>query len=407
MQRGIVIVGGGHAGGRVAERLRAQGFKDTIDVIGEETELPYERPPLSKSCLIGPDPIVNAHLVTEQRWRDMEVTFHLGCIAVAIDRAGRQIQMSNGRRLPYRHLVLATGLRPRRLAVLDPVASQVSYLRNFEEARKLRDRLRPGLRLLIIGAGLIGLEVAASAVTRGVEVTIVEAAPRPLTRLFPEPLSLWLSDIHRKAGVEILCRRTVEHVAPRENGVCVTLDCGLEIMADEILVAIGGAPNDAIAREAGLAVNDGIVVNGFGQTSDPDIFAVGDVARHDNEIFGRNWRLESWRNAEDMAAVVAANLCGVRQAYREVPWFWTDQYDWNIQIAGMPETEMEVLTRGEMGQRGYLAYYCQGRTLRGAVGIGCGRDIRIAREIMRSGAAIDRSDLAKRGFISTAEPVGA
>jgi 3-phenylpropionate/trans-cinnamate dioxygenase ferredoxin reductase subunit len=407
MQRGIVIIGGGHAGGRVAERLRARGFKDTIDVIGEEADLPYERPPLSKSCLIGPDPVVNAYLVLEQRWRDMEVTFHLSSPAVAIERTGRQVHMSNGRRLPYRHLVLATGLRPRRLAVLAPVAARLSYLRNFAEAMRLRDRLRPGLRLVIIGAGLIGLEVAASAASRGVEVTIVEAAPRPLTRLIPEPLSQWLSEIHRDAGVEILCRRTVAQAVLREKGVCLTLDDGRQIIADAILVAIGGEPDDGIAREAGLAVNDGIVVNEFGQTSDPDIFAVGDVARHHNEIFDRTWRLESWRNAEDMAAVAAANLCGLKQAYREVPWFWTDQYDWNIQIAGVPAPEAEILTRGEMGKRGYLAYYCQGRSLRGAVGIGCGRDIRIAREIMRSGAAIDRADLAKRGFISHAEPVGA
>jgi 3-phenylpropionate/trans-cinnamate dioxygenase ferredoxin reductase component len=407
MQRGVVIVGGGHAGGRVAERLRARGFKDTIDVIGSESELPYERPPLSKACLLGPDRVTNAYLLPEQRWRELEVTFHLGREAVAIDRAARRVHLDNGRHLAYRHLVLATGLSPRRLDVLGPVASGVSYLRDFADAGGLRNRLRPGLRLLIIGAGLIGLEVAASAVSRGSHVTIIEAAPRPLTRLFPQALSHWLSQVHQKAGVRILCGRMVVDAVAWEEGVRVTLDDGRTIVADEILVAIGGQPNDGLAQRAGLTVDDGIVVNEFGQTSDPDIFAIGDVARHHNEIFARSWRLESWRNAEDMATVVAANLCGLRQAYREVPWFWTDQYDWNIQIAGVPAAGADILTRGEMGQRGHLAYYCDGRHLRGAVGIGCGRDIRIAREIMRSGAAIDRSDLAKRGFVSQAEPVGA
>lgn len=407
MTRPVVIVGGGHAGGRVAERLRHGGFKEPIHVVGRETELPYERPPLSKACLTGPEPVGNAYLIPSARWPELGVTFHLGREVIEIDRARRCVKTSDGQSLAYRHLVLATGLTPRMLPVLAGVAQRVSCLRSFEDALRLRARLRPGTRLLIAGAGLIGLEVAASAVQLGVAVTIIEAAERPLMRLLPEGLAQWLSSAHRAAGVRIFCGRRIARAELSGAEVLVGLDDGEQINADEILVAIGAAPNDGIARAAGLGVDDGILVNARGETSDPDISAVGDVARHDNVKFGERQRLKSWRNAEDLAAIVAANLCGERQSYGEVPWFWTDQYDWNIQIAGVPAAGMDVIERGMMGERGYLAYYFDGGSLRGAVGIGCGRDIRMAREIMRSGAAVDRADLAGKGFRFPAEPVGA
>jgi 3-phenylpropionate/trans-cinnamate dioxygenase ferredoxin reductase subunit len=405
MTKDVVIVGGGHAGGRVAERLRHGGFKEPIHVVGRETEFPYERPPLSKACLTGPEPVANAYLIPPSRWQEIGVTFHLGREVTGIDRAGRRIMSSDGKSLPYRHLVLATGLTPRSLPALTDVARHVSYLRSFEDALRLRTRLRPGTRLLIAGAGLIGLEVAASAVGRGVEVTIVEAAERPLMRLLPERLAQWLSVAHRAAGVRILCGRKITHAETASDEAAVVLDDGRQLRADEILVAIGAAPNDALARAAGLNVDDGILVNARGETSDPDISAVGDVARHNNVSFGARQRLESWRNAEDLAAIVAANLCGDRQSYGEVPWFWTDQYDWNIQIAGTLSPGLEVLERGAIGERGYLAYYLESGVLRGAVGVGCGRDVRMAREIMRSGAVVDQADLLAKGFRAGAELV--
>lgn len=406
MSKDVVIVGAGHAGGRVAERLRHGGFNEPVHVVGSESELPYERPPLSKTCLTGPDPVANAYLLPPERWRELGVSFHLGREAVALDRPKRRIRMDDGQFLSYRHLILATGLSSRTLPVFADVAHLVSTLRNFEDALKLRARLVRGARLLIVGAGLIGLEVAASAAKQGAEVTIVEAETRPLTRLLPDALAQWLAAVHAAAGVRIMCRRAIEGAVPAGEAACVTLDDGSRIFADAILVAIGGVPNDRIAREAGLAVDDGIMVNERGETSDPDIRAVGDVARHDNTIFGRSWRLESWRNAEDLAAVVAANLCGDRQIYREAPWFWTDQYDWNIQIAGIPSSGVTVLERGAMGARSYLAYYVDGRRLWGAVGIGCGRDIRMAREIIRSGAAVDPAELMSKGFAVAGGLVG-
>lgn len=403
---GVVIVGAGHAGGRTAERLRHRGYVGPIDVVGLEPELPYERPPLSKHVLTSPSLPSNAHLMPRARWNELDVRFHLGTEARRIDRPNKSVSLSNGDELSYRRLVLATGLSPRRLPGLEAVSDRVSCLRSYAEALALRDRVAPSLSLLIIGAGLIGLEVASSAVKRGAAVTVVEAAERPLSRLLPPHLSRWLEEVHRQAGVRILCGRRIVEASRRAGRARVVLDDGAHLDVDLILVGIGGVPNDALAAEAGLDVSDGIVVNEYCQTSDPVIFAVGDVARHYNPFFETHWRLESWKNAEDQADVAASYICGDLAPYAEVPWFWTDQYDLNIQVAGMPGAGAPAWERGRIGERGYLAYFASGGRLRGAVGIGCGRDIRLARETIRTGGRLDIDDLRARGFASR-DPAGA
>lgn len=402
---GVVIVGAGHAGGRTAERLRHSGFVGPIHVIGSERELPYERPPLSKNVLTASDLPANAYILQPARWSELGVNFSLGTEVTEIDRAEKSIGLSNGNRVSYRKLVLATGLTPRRIAALDPAASRVVYLRSFDDALNLRARLLPGMRVVLVGAGLIGLEVAASASRRGASVTVVEAAERPLSRMLPAYVSDWLRELHKRAGVRILCGRQITSSAVTKAGAEITLDDGTRLEADLILVGIGGVPNDGLAREAGLEVDNGVLVNEFGQTSDPDIFAVGDIASHVNPIFETRWRLESWKNAEDQAGVVASFICGNPAPYNEAPWFWTDQHDQNIQIAGIPGDTAPSLERGVVGIRGYLAYFLDRDRLRGAIGIGCGRDIRIARELIKAGGRIDVADLCRKGFVaSSSEP---
>lgn len=404
---GVVIVGAGHAGGRTAERLRRGGFQGAIDVVGIERELPYERPPLSKSVLTDPGQVSNAGLLPPAAWNELEVTFHAGAEAVRIDRAAGSVQLADGRHLPYGSLVLATGLSPRELPALEPVAARTVVLRSFEDALDLRARIEAGSSLVIVGAGLIGLEVAASAVKLGAKVTVVEAARRPLGRLLPEELSHWLAGVHREAGVDIICDRQVVASQKQGTGARLRLDDGHELEAELVLVGIGGVPNDRLARRAGLHVENGILVNEFGQTSDPRIFAVGDVAAHENPYVGGRCRLESWRNAEDMAAIVARFICGAATPYREVPWFWTDQYELNIQVAGMPVEGMLAYERGRPGDHSYLAYYVDDGLLRGAVGIGCGRDIRVARETIKAGGRLDPAALAAKGILPcVAELVG-
>jgi 3-phenylpropionate/trans-cinnamate dioxygenase ferredoxin reductase subunit len=396
---GVVIVGGGHAGGRTAERLRHGGFVGPIDVIGIEKELPYERPPLSKGVLTAAEPPANSYLLPPARWNEIGVAFHVGAEVIRIDRFAKTVALAGGGELPYRRLVLATGLSPRRMPPLAAVADRTAYLRSFEEALVLRDRIVPGMSLVLIGAGLIGLEVAASAVKRGAAVTVLEAGDRPLSRLLPTYLSRWLTEVHERAGVRISCSRLVTASELRGRTALLCIDDGSMIEADLVLVAIGGTPNDQLAREAGLHVDDGIVVNAFGQTSDPDIFAAGDVASHDNAFYRRRWRLESWKNAEDQAATVASYICGQPAPYHEVPWFWTDQYDFNIQVAGVPGFGSPAFERGRPGDRAYLAYFAKGERLVGAVGIGCGRDIRIAREMIRSDGKLSAAGLAGAGLV--------
>lgn len=396
---GVVIVGGGHAGGRTAERLRHGGFVGPIDVVGIERELPYERPPLSKSVLTAAEIPANSYLLPAARWNEFGVRFHLGTEATGIDRRTKAVTLADGSRLPYRKLVLATGLSPRRVECLEPVADRVTYLRSFQDALGLRDDIQPGSSIVLVGAGLIGLEVAASAVKRGATVTVLEAADRPLSRLLPPYLSQWLADIHEQAGVRILCGRQVIASELLSGGVArLHVNDATRIAADLVLVGIGGAPNDQLAREAGLDVDNGIVINEFGQTSDPDIFAVGDVALHQNRLFDRRWRLESWKNAEDQGGIVAAYICGSPAPYDEVPWFWTDQYDLNIQVAGIPGDREPAYERGRPGDRAYLAYFTEDERLVGAIGIGCGRDIRIARETIKAGGRLDPAELARKGF---------
>lgn len=395
---GVVIVGGGHAGGRVAERLRHGGFVGPIDVVGAETELPYERPPLSKGVLTSAGVPANAYLLSPARWNEIGVRFHLGAEAIGIDRREKAVSLADGASLSYRKLVLATGLSPRRILSLEPVAARTLYLRSFADALMLRSRIVRGARVVLVGAGLIGLEVAASAVKLGAAVTVLEAAERPLSRLLPPYLSQWLAELHERAGVRILCGRQVVSSEVLGTAGRLHLDDRKILEADLVLVGIGGTPNDRIGGNAGLHVDNGIVVNEFGQTNDPDIFAAGDVAAHENRVFGQRWRLESWKNAEDQAAVVASYLCGNPSPYSEVPWFWTDQYDLNVQVAGMPGAREPAFERGKPGDRSYLAYFMAGGRLIGAIGIGCGRDIRIAREMIKAGGRPDGAELVRKGF---------
>ncbi|MER9839358.1 FAD-dependent oxidoreductase [Mesorhizobium sp. M0145] len=395
---GVVIVGGGHAGGRTAERLRHGGFVGSIDVIGIEKELPYERPPLSKSVLTSTETPTNAYLLPSAKWTEIGVTFHTGVEATAIDRQTKSVALEGRNPLAYRKLVLATGLSPRRIATLEPVADRIAYLRSFEDALSLRSRILPGSSIVLVGAGLIGLEVAASAAKLDAHVTVLEAADRPLSRLLPSYLSQWIAQVHERAGVRILCGRQIAAAESLGGRACLHIDDGSQLQVDLVLVGIGGTPNDRLAREAGLDIDNGIVVNAFGQTSDPDIFAAGDVAVHENPVFGRRWRLESWKNAEDQAAMVASYLCGQPTPYGEVPWFWTDQYDLNIQVAGLLSAGGPTYERGKPGERAYLAYFTEAERLIGAVGVGCGRDIRIAREIIKAGGKLDATDLVRKGL---------
>lgn len=385
----VVIVGAGQAGGRTAQALRRLGHAGPITILGEEPHAPYERPPLSKDVLLGSAPASALFLQGEEKWRALDVTLRQGVRVTAIDRAARTVQLADGERVAYDTLVLATGARARAFPGRVEAGAELLQLRSLEDAERLRARLKPGSRLAVIGAGFIGMEVAATARRLGVAVTLVEAAARPLARLLPAAVADWLVASHRTNGVTVHLGCPVAAVAP---GRLLLADGG-EIVADTIVVGIGARPNDELASAAGLAVRDGIIVDAGGRSSDPAIYAVGDVARCVDPAGGVDERLESWRHAEDSALAVASAICGEAIPRRFVPWFWTDQYGRNVQMAGRPDDAHERIARGDPAAGPALWYFLEGGILRGVVGIDCGRELRAAMKLIEAGQTVDSSAL--------------
>ena len=382
----VLIVGAGQAGGRTAQALRRLGHAGPVTLVGDEALPPYERPPLSKEVLLGRAEPASLLLMQEEGWRQLGVELRRSARAVAIEREARRVRLDGGSALDYDHLVLATGARPRVFPGPVEPGTELLYLRTVDDALRLAPRLSPGQRVGIVGAGFIGLELAATARALGAEVTLVEAAPRPLARLLPAAFAFEQIELHRARGVQVLLGQAVERIAPGR----IHLADGGCIDVDTIVVGIGACANDELAAAAGLAVRDGIVVDAAGRSSDPAIHAVGDVARHVDAGAGLDHRLESWRNAEDGAQAAAASILGLPPPRPPVPWFWTDQYGRNIQIAGRPDDghRCVVLDTPDDGPR--LVCYLDGSArLRGAIGIDCARELRRAMKLIERGEPVE------------------
>ena len=396
----IVIVGAGHAGGRCAERLRHFGWRGGIVLVGDEPCLPYERPPLSKAMLIDEVEPRPSFVIDLDMLAGLDIEHVAGQVVRSIDLRNRKVRLGDNRQIGYGKLVLATGLTPRRLPMLDVLGSRVCYLHKLEQARALRGAIKPGVKLLIVGAGFIGLEVAASARKLGAQVTVIEAASRPLGRVLPARIADLLTARHRDAGVRILCDQGIEEIVQTQEHISIRLRGGETIHPDLVLVGIGGTPNDALARAAGLAVDNGIEVDERCRASDPDVYAIGDAASHRNARYDRRWRLESWMNAEEMAANAASAICGQPANEASVPYFWTDQFERRYQIAGLLEPEADIYEQGVAGESGYLACFVIDGRMRGLFGIDAGRAFRKAQNLIRSGAAAGRDELRAAGFVS-------
>jgi 3-phenylpropionate/trans-cinnamate dioxygenase ferredoxin reductase subunit len=337
---GIVVVGAGECGARAVFELRSAGWDGPITLVGAEDALPYERPPLSKAVLTGaaePAPVCDAATL-----RDPGVEVVRGRAAVDIDRENHELVLADGRRIAYERMLLATGAAPRRL----PWADGGHYLRCLADVLTLRDRLRPGARIGVIGGGFIGLELAASATARGCAVTVVEVAPRLLARAVPAEVAATVAARHEQAGVDVRCGTGVAGLSDRGAAVAIELTTGDTVECDAVVVGIGAVPETALAEKAGLAVDNGVRVDSRLRTSDPDIFAAGDCCSFPHPLYGdRRIRLEAWRNAHEQADTAARNLLGADEPYRAVPWFWSDQYDLTLQIAGLPEAAMNEAVR--------------------------------------------------------------
>lgn len=393
---GMVIIGAGLAGARAAQTLREAGYPGSVTLLGAESRSPYDRPPLSKAVLLGEQTPDACALHPAEYYWERGIDLRTDRAVVAIDRAAHQVKLADGSSLPYHRLLLTTGAEPRRLSLPGAALPGVLTLRTADDAAQLSQRLQAGQRLVLIGGGFIGLEVAASAVAAGCQVTVIEAGERLLMRAVPATIAACIEARHRAAGVQFRFGAQLVGLAGDGQVNGVTLAGGEAIACDTVLVGIGAVPRTALAEAAGLAVANGLVVDEHLATSDPDIYAAGDVCSFPHPLYGRI-RLECWKNAEDQAAVAARNMLGEREPYRAVPWFWSDQYELSIQIAGLPQPDQQVVTREPSPGALLLFHLAADGSLMAASGIGpgnIGRDIRVAQMLIERGAKVSPEQLA-------------
>ena len=392
--RHILIVGAGHAGGVAAATLRQAGFTGAITLVGSEPHPPHERPPLSKELLAGAIPVEKTYLRPLAFYAENGIAFRPGETAVAIDRKAQRVELANGDTVPYDALLLTIGARARHLALPDADHPRVLYLRDIADSLALREALNTGVRVVVVGAGFIGLEAAAVACKRGAAVTVLEVQREPLQRVCPPEIGRFMADLHRRNGVDLRTGAALTAIEPDGDALVLRTADGGAIAADVVLAGIGAQPNVELAKAAGLAVEDGILTDEFGRTSDPQIFAAGDVTRHFNPLLGRRLRLEAWQNAQNQAMAVAKVMAGGDQPHAEVPWFWTDQYDVNLQVAGAPERWGDLVWRGTAGDKAFTVFAVADGKPVGAITMNNGRDMRAARELIGRRRAVDPARLA-------------
>ncbi|WP_051481845.1 NAD(P)/FAD-dependent oxidoreductase [Paraburkholderia nodosa] len=392
--RTVVVIGGGQAAGWVVKTLRKEGYQGRLVMIADEVHLPYERPPLSKAVLAGEADIETVRIAKPDEFAALNVeTWQPDC-ATSIDRATRVVTTRSGREVKYDRLVIATGGAARKLPASVANSAHVTYLRTLDEALALGERLRNSQRVLVVGGGWIGLEVAATARKLGVQATVVEGAPRLCARSLPEEVSRFLLDLHHANGVDVRLNAMLLTLEDRaEGGVRATFADGSTLDADFAVAGIGLAPHTALAVAAGLSVDDGIVVDEFGETSDSCIFACGDVANHPNAWLKRRVRLESWANAQNQAIAAAKAVLGVKTPYAEIPWFWSDQYDVNLQILGDLPAGVAPVLRGSLEEKRASLFFVEDGHLRGVIAINAARELKLARKWMSQGRAVDLAAL--------------
>ena len=374
----VVIIGAGQGGFQTAASLRAEGFEERITLIGDEPGVPYQRPPLSKGYLLGKQEQRHAELRPAAFYETHHIDLVSGRRVMAIDRESRRVTLDSGEKIEYKTLVLATGARNRLLPI-----ENVLYLRTLAEATELRQRLREANDVTIIGGGFIGLEIAAAARTLGKQVTVIEASTRLMARVVAPVVSEYFRAQHAAQGVEILLNATIEGVGPH---------------ADLVIAGIGVVPNLELARDAGLPVANGIITDEYLRTADHQIFAIGDCAEYVHPFVETSVRLESVQNAVDQAACVAKAIVGRGAPYGAVPWFWTDQYDIHLQMAGLPHGCDQVVTRGDPQSRKFSVFYFREGGLRAVDSINRPTDHLTARKLIGARAKLSPDQAADESF---------
>jgi 3-phenylpropionate/trans-cinnamate dioxygenase ferredoxin reductase subunit len=345
----VVVVGTGQAGGWAAQTLRKEGFTGKVVLVGEEPHCPYERPPLSKAVLSGEASVQSTYLIKTEAFEKLDLDWRPNVRATSIDRVAKQLSLSTGEPIAYDRLILCTGGRARRMNLPGANLPGLFTLRSIDDAAALGAALVPGKKMVVVGGGWIGLEVAATARKKGMDVTVVETMTRLCERTVPPEISEYLSRLHSKHGTQVILGAGVAGFARETEGqLVVTLGDGRTLVCDAVVIGIGLIPNDELARDAGLECEGGVIVDSQCRTSDPNIFAAGDVAVWHCGWAGRRMRLESWQNAQEQGMAAARSALGMEVDHQPLPWFWSDQYDTNLQIYGMPDPSHRVVVRGDL-----------------------------------------------------------
>jgi 3-phenylpropionate/trans-cinnamate dioxygenase ferredoxin reductase subunit len=394
----VLIAGAGHAGFQLAASLRQHGFAERICLINDEAHLPYQRPPLSKAYLKGEGRPDSLMFRPDKFYRDQNIEL-LGDRVVSIDRSARRLSLASGSTLDYGHLVLATGARNRLLDIPNANLEDVRYLRTLDESEALRQRISSGQRVVVVGAGFIGLEFAATARAKGLEVDVVELGPRVMARAVTAEISAFFEQRHTASGIRI--HFGVQATGIEADGVAVTgvsLSDGRHIPADLVVVGVGVLPNVELAAEAGLPVASGVIVDEQLRTADPDISAIGDCALFASPRFGAPLRLESVQNASDHARCVAARLTGDARTYDGLPWFWSDQGPDKLQIAGLTTGYDRVVVRGDAGQGSFSAFCYKSGRLLGVESVNRASDHVFGRKILGLNRSIEPDQAADLSF---------
>ncbi|NNE23747.1 MAG: FAD-dependent oxidoreductase [Rhizobiales bacterium] len=390
----VVIVGAGQAGCWAAKTLRQYDFTGKVILLGDEPHPPYDRPPLSKKVLVGDAEPETTWYLSLDELAGLDIDFRPGLKAVSIDRTAQQLDIEGAAGLSYDKLIVATGARPRLLNVPGSEQAPIYYLRGIDDCLALQKALVPGRRIIVVGGGLIGLEVAAAARKLGCEAVVMEVAERVLARVAGPEVSRFVTDMHKGHGVDVVCGVMPDKIETGAQGCRIACKDGTLVEGDVIVAGIGVIPNSELASAAGLACEGGIWVDEFTRTEDANIHAAGDVTNHINPRLGRRMRLETWQNAQNQAIAAAKIICGREEPYDDTPWGWSDQYDCNLQMLGIPDSFDDAVMRGNPDDGAFSLFYLRDGKVNAMAAINAVRDVAVSRRLVASGTLVDAGMLA-------------
>ena len=391
--RTFVIIGASQAGGWVAQTLRNEGFEGNVILIGEEPYLPYERPPLSKAALLGEVTVDSTYFWQQEALDEANIEVRLNTRVTAIDRDAKEIEIEGGDRIAYDKLAITTGARVRKLPIEGADLPGVFYLRTMGDTLAIRDAAKDGATAMIVGGGWIGLECAATLTKLGCKSVVVEAADRLCGRAVTPEISDWMLKFHTGHGVDVRLSTGLEKFEGNGQLERAVLPGGDTIDCSIAVVGIGVIANVELAQDAGLKIDNGIVVDDRACTSDPDIVAAGDVTNHPNGLLERRIRLESYENAQNQGITAGKAMLDKAEPYSEIPWFWSDQFDANLQMIGLPQDWDETATRGDQDSNEFVTFYLKNGMIDGAISVNNPRDLRVGKRLMQGKKQVSAAEL--------------